>query len=427
MTKLDVRGSAEWRGYWYLPFIAALGYSISTFQSYAIGPFIIPLQQEFDWTRAQVSSGVALCNLVAAILMTAIGPTIDRYGPRAVGLIGVVLMTAAFALLSTATGTMFNWWLHWLLIAVCSLLVQGTVWTGVVVSRFAATRGIAIAITISGNGVAAAILPPLGTWLIARHGVRGGFVGIGIVWASVLLPSLFFFFRGAADERIAKEVSHSNDPPLPGVTVREGLRLPAFYKLIFVGFCFSCTVIGIAIHFVPILVSFGATPTRAAGASALVGVFSIAGRLLTGLLLDRLPAHLVGVGTYLIPVIGAVSLLVTGRAPFAQLLAASSFGLTLGAETDILIYLVTGHFGVRKFGTLMSGVFASIALGAAVGPLAAGAVFDMTGNYRLYLLSTIALAMVSGVILATLRCSATSTPVMDWSKFEPPQQSEPIA
>jgi MFS family permease len=166
----------------------------------------------------------------------------------------------------------------------------------------------------------------------------------------------------------------------------------------------SCTVVGTVIHFVPILGSFGATPMAAAAASSLVGVFSIAGRLATGLLLDRLPAHLVGVGTYLIPVTGAATLLVAGHKPFAQLLAASAFGLTLGAETDILIYLVTCHFGLRSFGSLMSAVFASIALGAALGPLAAGALFDMANNYTIYLLSTIVLALLSTIVLATLRC-----------------------
>ncbi len=74
---------------------------------------------------------------------------------------------------------------------------------------------------------------------------------------------------------------------LTGITLAEGLRSAALYKLLMAAALFSFTVIGVAVHFVPILTDSGATPLSAAGIASLVGVFSIVGRLGTGFLLDR--------------------------------------------------------------------------------------------------------------------------------------------
>src|SRR3990170_4722528 len=91
--------TAEWRNFWFLPLVAALGYSTAVLHTYAIGPFIAPLQQEFGWSRAQLSIGITIAGLAGAAFSVPIGMLVDRLGPRVVGLIGVLLMTASFALL----------------------------------------------------------------------------------------------------------------------------------------------------------------------------------------------------------------------------------------------------------------------------------------------------------------------------------------
>ena len=141
---------AEWRSFWFLPFAAALGYSTSVIHVYSLGPFIEPLQQAFGWSRAQASLGISISSLISAIFCIPIGMLVDRVGPRRVGLIGVLLMLSAFALLGTTTGGIANWVLLWIIVAFATLWVQATVWTSAVASRFEASRGIAFAITLSG-------------------------------------------------------------------------------------------------------------------------------------------------------------------------------------------------------------------------------------------------------------------------------------
>ncbi len=402
--------AAEWRRYWFLPLVAGMGYATSALQSYGFGPFFQPLQDDFGWTRAQVATGITISNLGAALFIPFIGALIDRYGPRPLGIVGVSAFLIAYGLLSVATGTHWDWWLHWAGIAVATSCLQGTIWTGAVVSRFLLSRGMAIGVTVSGLSVAIAILPPLTTWLIINHGWRGGFLGIALIWAAVVLPMLFLFFRGAQDDLLKARRQGIVDEhvELPGVSRSDGLRSPAYFKLLFISFTFAFCTIASVIHFVPMLGSFGATPMAAAWVATFIGIFSILGRLGTGALLDRLPAHLVGTVVYMIPVAGAVALLIDGTSITNQIIAAISLGLTVGAEADVIIYLITRHFGLRSFGTLMSVAFASMAFGSAAGPYVAAMIFDASGDYFPYIWLTIGLTTLSAIILLGLRCPPLS-------------------
>jgi MFS family permease len=397
-------GSAEWRKHWYLPFIAGLGYSAIGLQSYALGPFIAPLQQEFGWSRAAIFFGTTIANLGAGLLGTFIGWLIDRLGPRGIGLAGVILMPASVGLLSLANGRIENWATLWMGIALGMAFISPTIWTSAVFSRFKAGRGMALAITLSGSSLGAVIFPPLSTWLINAYGWRSAFVDLAVIWALILFPLVYLFFRGAQDgtgkpgpETIATEAIEE------GVHLRDGLRMPAFYQLMLAGACVTFTIVGIVIHLVPILTDNGAAPMTAAFIASFLGVFSIIGRLGNGVLLDRYPAHIVGAATLALPIFGCLLLLSHSFGTSGLFAAAAFFGLTLGAEINIVTYLAMLHFGLRHFGVLTGTLMTAIAVGSAIGPLAAGFVFDKYQSYVPYLWSTILLMLVGVTALATLR------------------------
>lgn len=394
---------AEWARYWYLPLIAALGYSAAGLHVYGIGPFMEPLQQEFGWTRAQILSGAVIVSFGVALASVPMGVLIDRLGPRRIGLVGVLLMGAAVALLSTATGTMANWLILWAIVAFSAISVQATVWTSAVVSRFDAARGLALAITLSGASVAAFALPLLSTWLVETFGWRHAFIGLGGIWALALFPPVFLFFRGAQDGgREARLRLRAAADMLPGLTLAEALGKPAFYQLLFASGFFTFSLFACVVHFVPILTGSGAAPMTAAGAASLIGVFSLVGRLGTGAILDRFPAHIVGAASFLIPIPGCAILLADGTGAGGYFAAAAMFGLTLGAEVDVITYLATRHFGLRNFGAIQGALLCAIALGAALGPLAAAASFDRFGSYALFLASTIVLMLISALIIGSV-------------------------
>jgi len=418
---MDTKNSAavEWRRFGFLPFVAALGYATSVLHVYSLGAFIGPLQQEFGWSRAEISAGLTVSALISAIGCIPVGMLVDRVGPRRVGLIGVVAMCAALACASTATGTPANWLAMWGVIAIGTFFVQATVWTSAVASRFEASRGLAFAITLSGASLAATAYPILATWLIGNYGWRAAYAAMGGVWVVLVLPVLFLLFRGAHD-RGRKEQAAAAPSVLTGITLAEGLRSAALYKLLLAAGLFSFTVIGVAVHFVPILTDSGATPLSAAGIASLVGVFSIVGRLGTGFLLDKYPGHLVGATAFLIPIVACVLLLSDGANPVSQAVAAAIFGLTLGSEVDVIAYLAAKHFGLKNFGALYGVLQMALAAGTAFGPLAAGAVFDSNQSYSLFLMLTAVLMAASAIALFTLgpvrqTAAALGSPTPDYS------------
>ncbi|MEZ0339442.1 MFS transporter [Mycobacterium sp. pV006] len=404
---------AEWRRFGKVPLAAGLGYSMGVIHVYCLGAFMAPLQEEFGWSRAQASVGLTIVGMAAAVAALPIGLLVDRLGPRRVGLCGVTLMAATFALMGTATGSMANWILLWALLSFASFWVQTTVWTSAVASRFETSRGLAFAVTLSGGSLAAAVFPPLATALIGVWGWRGAFIGLGVLWGGLVLAAVALFFRGAQDDvragkRIEPDVAtvtekDSEPVELPGVTMREGLRSITFYQLLLAAGLFAFTTLGVVVHLVPILRDAGAEPLAAAGTAALVGVFSIVGRLGVGVLLDRYPARVVGACAYLVPIAGSALLLFDGANPVSQTVAAALFGLTLGAEVDVIAYLASRYFGLRNFGGLFGGMVAALSLGTAFGPLASGATSDHFGGYTPFLVLTMVLMGISSLSLALLK------------------------
>lgn len=394
---------AEWRSYGLVPVVAALGYATSVLHIYSIGPFIEPLQEEFGWSRAQVSSGISIAAFSSGVFCIPVGMLVDRVGPRRVGLIGVLLMGIAVALLGTASGGGTNWMVLWGIAALGSLWVQATVWTSAVTSRFHASRGLALAITLSGASVAATLFPLLATWLIGAHDWRTAYMAMSGIWVVLVFPLIFLFFRGAQDEGHDRAVATpAKNPALTGLSLAEGLRSSALYKLLLASGLFTFTILAIVVHFVPILTDSGADPLAAAGIASLVGVFSIVGRLGTGVLLDRFPAHRVGALVFLLPIIACVLLLTDGSSAISQSVAAAVVGLTLGSEVDVMAYLAARYFGLKNFGALYGALLMALSLGTALGPLAAGAVFDEYGSYAVFLEWTIGLTAASALALLSL-------------------------
>ncbi|MGH8517494.1 MAG: MFS transporter [Panacagrimonas sp.] len=394
----------EWKQYGFLPLVAALGYATSVIHVYSIGPFIEPLQQAFGWSRAQISFGLTISSFVSAVFCIPLGILVDRIGPRRIGLVGVLLMTGAFALLSTTRGGMANWALLWSIIAIATVGMQATVWTSAVNSRFEKSRGLALAITLSGASLSAALLPLIATWLIANYGWRTGFWGLGAIWASFVFPFLLLFFRGAHDRSRRPSIapSDADKKVLTGLSLSDGLRSAALYKLLMAAGLFSFTAVGTLVHFVPILTGAGVSRLEAAGIAGLIGIFSIIGRLSTGFLIDRFRAQHVGASVFLIPVIGLSLLLLDGANPAYQVLAAASIGLTLGAEVDVIAYLAAKYFGLKNFGALYGAMVMALSLGTSFGPLSAGTIFDRAGSYAPFLMLDIALMTVSALSLLSL-------------------------
>ena len=380
--------SAEWRRYGTLPLVAALGYATSVIHIYGFGPYFAPVAETFGWSRTEVALGLTVATLFQALFAIPVGMMVDRFGPRRLGVVGVVTASVAFGLLGTADGSQTQWLLLWLLMAVAVLPVQATIWTSAVATRFETSRGLAFAVTLCGASVAAAVFPLLGTWLIDMHGWQRAMAWQGAIWVAVTFLPILLFFRGARDGRTGSSVPAAARAT-EGMSLAEGLKTGAYWRLLIASLLFALTILALVVHFVPLLTGFGADPLNAAGIAALIGVFSLIGRLGAGLLLDRFPGSIVGGSIFLLPVLGCALLLGGGDQVAMQAAAAALIGLTLGAEVDVIAYLTTRYFGLASFGSLFGGMLVALSIGTAIGPVAAAAVFDETGTYTAFLWLTI--------------------------------------
>lgn len=393
---------AEWRRYGLLPAAAAVGYSTMAVQTYGIGPFVAPLEAEFGWSRAEVMIGLTISNFVGVLLNFAVGVLADRVGPRRVALSGIVVKTSAIALLATATGTVLNWSLLWVVVAAGAVLAQANIWTSAVASRFDRGRGLAIAVTLSGSSVCAALVPVLATALIAAYGWRLAFVGVGLAWLIVVFPVVFLFFRGARDEHRTDETGAAVRPDLPGLTIGEGLRTAAYWKLMVACFGFAFYTMALAPNLVPLLMDKGTGTAAAAQIAALVGIVGIVARISAGFLLDHISANLLGTLVFLLPVAGLSLLLGDQPSELLLILAVVSFGITIGAEYDVVIYLAAQHFGLKSFAALLGGMLTAGALGGSIAPVVAGTLYDRSGGYDQVLTLLIVLMAMGALAIATM-------------------------
>jgi cyanate permease len=394
----------EWRAYWALPVAAMIGYSTIGLQSYGIGPFVTSLEQEFGWTRAQVMIGLSLSNLVGVFLNILIGMIVDRFGPRRVGLTGLFVKTGSFALLGTATGTLLNWSLLWMVLAVGVVLVQSTVWTSAVAARFDRSRGLAMAVALSGTPITAAVVPVLAAWLIGDYGWRIAFAGVAGCWLAATLPVVFIAFRDGRDEVPTGADGPAGRPAtLPGLTLREGMRTAAFWRLLVAFGAFSFYNMSVSANLVPMLGESGATSAAAAaGIASIMGLVGIVARLSVGFLLDRMPGNLIGAATQILPVIGCAILMLDDPGFLLLALAVATFGIATGAEIDVALYLATRHFGLRAFAALFGAIITFGAINAAIGPYAAGWMHDVYGSYDPLLIAVMVAMTIGAVAMGTI-------------------------
>lgn len=409
----ELSAKAEWGKYWTLPIAAALGYATSVIHIYGLSPYVVPVSESFGWSRSTVTFGITIATLISALFAVPIGILVDRVGPRPLGIAGVALVCAAFALIGFASnGSEWQWYGLWTVMAFSTLPVQATIWTAAVATRFEASRGMAFAITLCGASVAQAFFPWLGSELIASQGWQTAMTMQAGIWAAIALPIIILFFRGARDVKPhvheGEEVAAAAAPgSLEGFGFLEGLKSSIYIRLLVASVLFTFVALALVVNFIAIQTDSGMEATAAGALAFWIGIFAIIGRLGTGLLLDRLRANLVGAVIFCLPILACFSFLFLG--PDAAFLSAALIGLTVGAEVDVIVYLATRHFGLKAFGALYGGLLVALSLGTAIGPLAAADTFDRTGNYDQFFWVSIGCMVVSVACLASLPRPAFGT------------------
>ncbi len=401
----DATASQEWRQHWTVVMPCIAGIMLCAVHGYSLGVMIGPLEREFGWSRAEISTGPLLIALIALVGAPLVGSAVDRFGPRRIGLIGVLLFCSALALLSQATSNILSWWGLWLLLGLPAMAVIPTVWTAAITSLFKTSRGAALAISLSGTSLCAALTPPLTNYLVEHFGWRGAYIGLACIFAALVFPLAWLFFRGAIDR--ARETRTTAGEPqaattLPGMTRREGMRSPAFIKMAAAIVVHSIALCALTTNAVPILIAQGLTTDSAASVAGLIGLGSLVGRLSGGFLLDRFNAGRIAAASVIAPIISVLILLGTPGSVTGAICAAVIVGLSVGAEVDACAYLAARHFGLRSFGALFGAINGVMLFSNGLAPMIANHVYDVTKSYNIFLWATLPLCATAAVLFLSM-------------------------
>ena len=396
----------EWAMHWPLVLSAMAGLSLGSIISSTLGLFMEPLSSEFGWSRSQISAGMLAFAIIGTPLTPFAGALVDRFGPRAVGIPGVVLSGLVFAAFAFNTGNIVVWFAIWSIYALVSLFIRTIVWNTAVSSSFATGRGFALAVTLCGTSLATTFAPLIARPLIDGFGWRFAYAALGLGWGSVVLLLVLFCFHDARSRqaRLAAKAGVPAAPPqLPGgLTLGEALRDSRMIRIGLAIFL-QVTIAGaLTIHLVPLLTAMGVTRTEAAAIFAVLGVAGLASRLVVGALFDRFTSGFIPFACFAAPAIAYAILLQAHGSVWLLTLAVAMLGFASGGTMHASTYLTTRYAGVRHFGKIFGIISGLLGLAGGIGPLIAGLIYDGTGSYTPLMLAAIPMALVAGLLVCRL-------------------------
>ncbi len=360
---------------------------------YSFGAFIKPLSAEFGWSRQTISTAFACASFTLGMCSPAIGYMLDRLGPRRVILPAILLFSLAFSSLSLLQNSFTQLFCTFILIGAIGNATAQLGYTRAIATWFERRRGVAIATLLAGSSVGMVAAPVLAQWLLTHVGWRLSYLTLGAVPLLIAFPLAFFFVRER--RQVTQTVSIS-----PEHTFRVS-RSRAFWILLLTLFLAAMSTTGTITQLSAMLTDQGIPASRAGYAVAVAGAASLAGRLLTGWLLDRLFAPRVGMFLLFTTALG-LAVLSTAHTIVVAIVASALIGFSMGGEADVTPYLLARYFGVSRLGLLYGWTWMAFAVAAALGSVLLGRAFDRNGNYQSLLTVFAAASLAAGLLMLAM-------------------------
>ena len=353
--------------------------------------FLVPMTDEFGWSRAGISGAVSLGGVLGALMAPLIGPLFDRHGSRALLVASAVAVSACCVALAGTRGLLW----FYVAFSISRMMFSapfeiGT--TSAVTKWFVRRRARAMSLLIMSTGVGLTILPLVVAVAIAVAGWRSGWLTLAAV-AIVLgvIPQWFLLVRRPEDIGLRPDGA-APDPQAPGSEARaptaeevsftrsRALRTPTLWLLMAYTLLVFPVQAGVSLHQAPHLIERGISPTIAA---TIVSTFSLAGvlsSLFFGHIGDRVSVRGALAASAALLALGAVTMRgVDG--PLLGYASAMLFGAGIGGILTMIPVAWANYFGRAHFGAIRGITLPAQVGGQAMGPLAAGVLHDLTGSY----------------------------------------------
>ena len=385
----------------------------------APGVLMVPLEQEFGWSRTLISSAVSVNLILYGLMAPFAAALMDRFGVRKV---------TGFALLLVAAGSGLTIFVTqgWQLVLTWGLLIglgtgsMAMVFAATIANRwFVARRGLVMGILTAAAAAGQLMFLPVMANLTAHSSWRAASIAVSVA-ALAVVPFVILVLRDYPADRGVRAYGASPDtidsaPPDPAGAahralnaLRDASKTATFWALAS-GFaiCGATTNGLIGTHFIPSAHDHGMPETTAAGLLALVGIFDIAGTIVSGALTDKIDPRILLAVYYFFRGVGLLVLpwLLADTVQASMLIFIVVYGLDWVATVPPTVALCRQAFGAN--GIIVFGwVFASHQIGAAIAAATAGAIRDTTGEYTIAWFAAAALCAVAAAVSFGIRRQA---------------------
>jgi MFS family permease len=373
--------------------------------TFSLAVFLQPMSEATGWSRTGVSLAMTLVFINMGVGGFFWGALTDRLGPRIVVLSGAVLLGAGLVLASRATSLLEFQLLFGLIVGVAAgsfyapLMAAVTAW-------FEQNRSLAVALVSAGMGVAPLTVAPFARWLISTYDWRPAMLVVGIVAWILLIPASLLIrpapavATAAPNPCVATPVAALRADVV--MTAGEALRTPQFAALALAHFACCAAHSGPIFHMVTYAMGCGIPAMAAVSVYGVAGFSGLGGRLLLGVMADRVGAKPVLVVGLMVQALAAGTYLFVAQLGEFYALAIV-FGIAYGGVMPLYAILAREYFGVRIMGTTFGAISMAASLGMALGPWAGGWVFDTYTSYAWLYIFSFAIGLAAVAVALTFK------------------------
>lgn len=376
------------------------------------GVFFNSLVDEFSLTRASTSAILSVRMVFSAIACLLAGWAMDRFGPRKVFTVMGLFVGLSMVLTNLTTSSWQIYFTYGLLMSLGAGAVYVVI-TATVLHWFNRKRGLAIGLTGVGGGLGIAAISPLSASLIGSLGWRDTMLLLGGISWLVMLPAAQLLKKTPGE--IGSFADGDPAPDLPQtaiITETEPLKVRQLFLsvnfwavfLIWVFMAFS--MFFVMTHIVPHTVDIGFSEVEAATILSLSGIAQIIGRLVSGIISDRVSAKGIAIVSSALQFVAILSL-VWIRELWMLYLYGFINGITFASFGTSITVLIGRIFTLNDIGKVLGILEVGIYVGGAIGPYLGGLIFDSSGSYNPAFIIMSAAVLIRIILVIILRVRST--------------------
>ena len=361
--------------------------------------FLQPLSQAMGWSRAGISAAGLLNFLGMGLGSFLWGALSDRFGTRTVVISGAVLLGGALVAASQVS-TLLQFQLAFGILVGLAVGAFYAPLTALTTKWFTENRSLAVALVSAGMGLGSTVLGPLVRGLITNYDWRVAMMVVGNIAWLVIIPAALLVREPAHVAGLSPAAAGM--PVGPELTAAQAFRTPQFAAVAFTHFFCCAAHSGPIFHMVSNAMDHGVSAMTAATVFGVAGIGSLGGKILCGLIADRIGAkRMILIGLTAQATAIALYTLIGSTAAFYAL--ALGFGFSYGGVMPLYAIVVREYFGAKIMGTVFGALGAVATLGMAIGPVAGGWLYDSFGSYFWLFAGSAGIGLGAVAIAATFR------------------------